>query len=221
MSSLIRSYQRRRTRPMIVTVSVLFVAAALTWSIVLVNAAGRSGTSACPTPGTGTALGEVLASDALDEVAPAPASAIKVRVLNGGGQRGQANLVAAQLGDLGFAEAAPPDNDPHYPEGDLACHGQLRFGAAGESAAATLAIVLPCTELVRDDRPDATVDVAVGTAFGDVDPGLPARDILDQLANPATVGGAADGPAGAGNDADDSARPVDPDTLAKARAATC
>ena len=112
------------------------------------------------------------------------AGAVRVLVRNGGGQRGQANLVAAQLGDLGFAEAAPPDNDPFYPEGDMECVGQLRFGA-GRAGAATLALVLPCTELVRDDRPDDTVEVAVGTAFGDVNPGRAARDALDQLAAPA------------------------------------
>ncbi|MFC5994105.1 envelope integrity protein Cei [Pseudonocardia hispaniensis] len=219
MTIRIRPYQRRRSRPMIVTVSALFVAATLTWSIVLISAAGRSGTSACPNPAAGGALGTVLDATALDEVAPLAPDAIKVRVLNGGGQRGQANLVAAQLGDLGFTMAAPPDNDPHYPAGGLSCRGQLRFGPAGEGAAATLAIVLPCTELVRDDRSDETVDVAVGASFGDVNPSRPARDLLDQLTSPASVGGTAVGSA-AGDD--DPTRPaVDPATLASARAVPC
>ena len=90
--------------------------------------------------------------------------------------------MAAQLGDLGFAEAAPPDNDPLYPDGDMECVGQLRFGPAGQGAASTLALVMPCAELVRDDRPDDTVDVAVGTGFSDVNPPRAVRDALDQLA---------------------------------------
>ena len=34
----------------------------------------------------------------------------------------------------------------------MECIGQLRFGTAGEAAASTLALVLPCVELVRDGR---------------------------------------------------------------------
>ncbi|MHA6795037.1 envelope integrity protein Cei [Pseudonocardia bannensis] len=216
-----RPYQRRRSRPIIVVVSVLFAISAVTWSVVLIQASGRSGAAACTPPAQGTVPGEVLAGDALNEVAPVPASAIRVRVLNAGGQRGQANLVAAQLGDLGFAEAAPPSNDPLYPEGDLSCRGQLRFGPAGEGAASTLALVLPCTELVRDDRRDGTVDVAVGTAFGDVNPGRAARDALDQLASPAVSGG--DGSANTGEDVDTppAAPVVDPGVLENARDASC
>ena len=52
----------------------------------------------------------------------------------------------------------------------MVCIGQLRFGPAGQGAASTVALVVPCTELVRDERGDDTVDVAVGTAFRDVNP---------------------------------------------------
>ncbi|NMH99186.1 envelope integrity protein Cei [Pseudonocardia sp. K10HN5] len=199
---------------MIVTVSVLFVISVVVWSVVLVNAAGRSGAASCPPPPSGSVPGEVLASDALNSVTPVPPNAVRVRVLNAGGQRGQANLVAAQLGDLGFAEAATPSNDPLYPNGNLNCRGQLRFGQGGEGAAATLALVLPCTELVRDDRGDNTVDVAVGTAFADVNPSKTVRDVLDQLANPA-----------AANTDNGQAAPaapaVDPSTLDNARNTSC
>jgi len=217
-ATVVRPYQRRRTRPLAVLVGLLAVVAFVTWTIVLVNAAGRAGAAACPAPADTAALGTVLDQDALDSAAPAAASTVKVRVVNGGGQRGQANLVAAQLGDLGFTEAATPINDPLYPDGNLDCRGQLRFGASGESAAATLALVLPCTELVRDGREDATVDVAVGTEFADVKPTRPVRDVLDQLANPA-VG---DGSANAGAPAAAPAQPaVDPTVLTAARTAGC
>jgi hypothetical protein len=163
----------------------------------------------------------VLELSALDAVAPVPPSAARVRVLNAGGQRGQANLVAAQLGDLGFPEAAPPENDPLYPNGDMECVGQLRFGPAGAGAARTLSLVLPCTELVRDDRTDDAVDIAVGTGFRDVNPPRAVRNALDQVG----TGGGTDGSANAdpaAPAASDTATPaVDPTVLESARNAAC
>lgn len=211
-----RPYQRRRRRPVAILVGALAVVALVTWSIVLVSALGRSATASCPAPANAAALGTVLEPDALDSTTPAPAASVKVTVLNGGGQRGQANLVAAQLGDLGFTEAAAPANDQLYPDGGLDCRGQLRFGAAGEPAAATLALVLPCTELVRDGRTDAAVDVAVGSAFADVKPSRPARDVLDQLANPS-----ADGADNGDGTAQPAGPAVDPTVLQSARDTTC
>jgi hypothetical protein len=216
-----RPYQRRRRGPVAVLVSVLAVAAIATWTMVFVNASGPSGPASCPS--VDPSPGEVLEAGALDEVAPLAPAAVRVRVLNAGGQRGQANLVAAQLGDLGFAEAARPDNDPFYPQEDMECFGQLRFGAAGEAAASILAVVLPCAELVRDGRPDDTVDLAVGTAFGDLNPSRAQRDVLDELASP---DGGSDGAANADPNAADAPtappRPaVDPDLLEEARDTSC
>ena len=102
-------------------------------------------------------------------------------MLNAGGQRGQANLVAAQFSDFGFAQAGAPANDKFFPDGDMTCTGQVRFGQAGQGAASTVALLVPCAELVRDGRTDDTVDVAVGTAFGDINPDRAVRDALDQL----------------------------------------
>ena len=56
-----------------------------------------------------------------------------------------------------------------------------------------MALLVPCAELVRDGRADDTVDVAVGTAFSDVNPGRAVRDALDQL------GGVRLGTTGSGN----------------------
>ena len=218
-----RPYQRRRKGPVLVVVAVLAVIAIATWATVLVNAAGPAGLASCPSPSKGALPGEVLSADALDAVTPAPPGTVAVRVLNAGGQRGQANLVAAQLGDLGFAEAAPPNNDPLYPDGNMACVGQLRFGKAGEAAASTVALVIPCAELVRDGRTDATVDVAVGTAFGDLKPIRAVRDTLKELSEPvAGTDGAANADPGASDAAAPSPAPaVDPTTLQKAREHHC
>lgn len=214
-----RPYQRRRRGPIVVLVAVLAVATVVTWTTVLVGASGAAGAASCPQ--ASPPPGDVLDSDALDAVAPVPPSEAKVRVLNAGGQRGQANLVAAQLGDLGFGEADVPDNDPFYPDENLECFGQVRFGPAGEGAASTVALVLPCVELVRDARTDATVDVAVGTGFGDLNPDRAVRDALDELSDP---GGGTDGAANADPNAAGAAPPqpvVDPELLEEARAGSC
>ena len=50
----------------------------------------------------------------------------------------------------------------------LQCQGQIRFGPAGRAAAAALWLVAPCTELYQDQRGDDTVDLAIGTDFGDL-----------------------------------------------------
>ena len=213
-----RPYQRRRRGPLLVVVSVLAVLAIATWSVVLVNASGPSGAASCPVPNP--PAGEVLATGALDDVPPAPPSAVQVRVLNAGGQRGQASLVAAQLGDLGFA-VGETGNDPLFPGEDLECYGQLRFGPGGEAAASTITLVMPCAELVRDSRQDASVDVAVGTAFGDFNPSRAARDALDQLIEP---GGGSDGSANADPNAAEASpapAPVDPELVEEARGANC
>jgi len=179
-----RPYERRRRGPLLAIVSALAVLAVTTWAVVL-GAGGAASQMSCPSPAGGREPGTVLDADALAAVAPAPVDTIRVRVLNAGGQRGQANLVDAQLEELGFSDAAPPANDPFHPDGEMTCLGQLRFGSAGQAGAATLTLVLPCVELVRDARADPSVDVVVGTEFRDADPPRAVRDLLDELANPA------------------------------------
>jgi hypothetical protein len=213
-----RPYQRRRRTPVLVVVSVLAVLAIATWSVVLVNAGGAASASSCPVPDP--PAGEVLSTDALDEVAPAPPATVQVNVLNAGGQRGQASLVAAQLGDLGFSVKGT-GNDPLFPNENMECYGQVRFGAAGEAAASSLTLVMPCVELVRDSRPDAAVDISVGTGFGDLNPSRAVRDTLDQLAEP---GGGTDGAANADPNAAEAApapATVDPELIEEARGGSC
>lgn len=203
-------YRRRRRGPVVAVVAVLAVFAAGTWVVILTGAAGPGGPQACPTSTVGSP-GESLQPDALDGVDPAPPADVLARAFNAGGQRGQANLVAAQLDDLGFGSAGAPDNDPFYPDGDMDCLGQMRFGPAGEASASTLALVLPCVELVRDGRTDATVDIAVGTGFNDINPPRPVRDVLEALGAPS--------PADEGES--DTPVAVDPAALAAAREIDC
>jgi hypothetical protein len=104
----------------------------------------------------------------------------------------------------------------------MTCMGQLRFGKAGQGAASTVALLVPCAELVRDARGDDTIDVAVGTGFPDINPGRAARDALDQLgaSHSGTTGSGNADPA-AGNAPPPATPIVDPGTLAAAREATC
>lgn len=207
------AYQRRTARPVAVLVSVLAIATIITWSVVLLNSGGGPSGSVCPPPTRpATPVPRTVDAAALAQTPPAVPGTVRIRVLNGGGQRGQANLVASQLGELGFTEAAEPTNDPLYPDNSLTCRGNIRFGPAGTSAARTVSLVLPCIPLIRDDRTDDGVDVAVGTSFGEVKPTKAARDVLDQLA----------GPTGQSEDGELPATPsADPELLAKASETTC
>jgi hypothetical protein len=161
--------------------------------------------------------GQVLQHDALDRTAPLPAAQAQVRVLNASTQKGEATKLADSLDELGFAKAGEPDNDPLYPAGDMDCRGQIRFGANGAGAARTLSLVTPCFEMVRDGRQDATVDIAVGKKFDQLQPDDSAKKALDQLAawhaqQPDQHGG---------QQAQGSQPAIDPNLLAAARNVEC
>lgn len=204
------AYQRRTARPVTVLVSVLGAVALVTWSVVLLNTSDTPNGSVCPAPAQAAAV-TTVEKESLEQTAPAAPATVRIRVLNGGGQRGQANLVATQLGELGFTEAGEPTNDPLYPDSNLTCRGNIRFGANGSAAARTVSLVLPCVSLVRDSRTDDSVDVAIGNTFGEVNPGKPARDALDQLS----------GPSGSADDDSQPTPTVDQDLLTKASDVPC
>lgn len=140
--------------------------------------------------------GQTQAATALDTTDPVPPDAVKVTVLNGSGQRGRATLVDTILvDDLGFTRANLPADDPLYPSPNfLGCESQIRYGALGAAAGRTLSLVMPCAELVLDQREDDTVDLAIGTKFEQLLPSPEAQDALRQLTElgaqpPADAGG--------------------------------
>ena len=182
-------YRRRNMVPAAVLVIVLAVAGIATWTVVFANSTAGSVTSCnvSPVPGAGSPQ----STDALDDQQAAAPGDVAVRVLNGAGQRGQAQLAAAELGELGIAEAAPPDNDPLYPAQDLSCVGQIRYGPQGAAAARTLSLVVPCAELVSDGRSGTEVDHAQGDDFRDLAPGQPVTEALRALARQNAVGSGA------------------------------
>jgi hypothetical protein len=202
-------YRRRRPLPAVVLMVTLGLVATVVWIRTLDSAHDRADqTCGAPQPVSVTAPttdpaapppadqpapqapptpGDVLAAGALDDVDPLPPDAVKVRVLNASGKRGQATLVAGVLAeDLGFASAGDPADDPLYADGSMDCHGQIRFGEAGTAAGRTLSIVMPCLELVRDGRQDDTVDLAVGQQFDNLSTSQEAQEVLRQLKELAT-----------------------------------
>lgn len=196
-------YRKRKPRRAIITVTVLAVTAITVWTLLISKTNDVDAVVACAPPGgvppavsgaDPSSVGVSLRHDALDDVAPAPPSEVRVRVLNASTQRGAAFQASTALSDLGFGQSGPPADDPKYPNGDMHCLGQIRFGVNGMSAARTLSLAMPCTQLVRDNRQDTTVDLVVGQKYIRVTPNGDARQVLRQLsawasAHPPTSGG--------------------------------
>ncbi|GGM54969.1 hypothetical protein GCM10012275_27570 [Longimycelium tulufanense] len=184
-------YRRRRPVPAMVLLAVLGVLSVFVWTKVFSSAADIEEATRCNPPKTPPSaaadgqqpvvLGQQLGRDALDRTDPVPPGRVLVRVLNANGQRNQATLVAEELYSAGLNKAGDPANDPIYPDFDLHCHAQIRFGPAGAGPARTLSLLVPCAELVRDDRQDATVDLALGERFTDIKPGNETKKVLTTL----------------------------------------
>lgn len=177
---------KRLQSPYIAVVAVLLVVGAITVAVGIATSDPQTSTVACAESDESRAAGlSPEQANALDDTTPAQLSDAPVRVLNANGQTGQAGQVAAELGELGFASADtnPVGNDPLYPNQDLTCHGQIRFGEDGKGTAAALKIAAPCMQLVSDARAGATVDLALGTYFNELTSDRSAQDALAALAS--------------------------------------
>jgi hypothetical protein len=165
-----RPFRRRNPGPAVVVLLVLVVFTGLAWTMALTRPADVREAAACNPPppqqpgGEPANLGEPVSRSTMVHVGPAKLIDSKVRVLNASGRGGQAADVADALRDLGFAQPTAA-NDPVYANTRLACQGQIRFGEAGQAAAAAVWLVAPCTELFKDDRSDDSVDLVLGTEF--------------------------------------------------------
>ncbi|RCW43989.1 LytR cell envelope-related transcriptional attenuator [Halopolyspora algeriensis] len=190
-------YKRRRPLPALVLLAVLIGLSTLLWSRVFgttetiematrCNRPGPSSTAPSPTASATPAtseLGRMLPRDALDDRAPIPPQQVQVRVLNGNGEVNQASLISQELSNLGFSKGGDPANDPIYSNLNLNCHAQIRFGETGAGAARTLSLIVPCAQLVRDQRSDAKVDLALGKEFDGIRTTQEAMQVLQQLKN--------------------------------------
>lgn len=164
-----RPFRRRNPRPAIFVAAFLAVVTGVVWIValtrpakvheaVLCNPPPQSAESAVPQ------LGEQVSRSSMADVNPAKLVDTRVRVLNASGRGGQAADVAGAMKDLGFAQPTAA-NDPVYAGTRLNCHGQIRFGTAGQATAAAVWLVAPCAELFNDSRADDSVDLALGTEF--------------------------------------------------------
>ncbi|EIE99622.1 envelope integrity protein Cei [Saccharomonospora glauca] len=180
----VRPYRKRKPLPALIFLGVLGIAAVVVWVNVISTSSDIAEAVTCdprPTPPAGTTF-TPLPYDALTTTSPIPPSQVEVTVLNANNTRGQASIATEALKQLGFTRVTEPANDTVYTDGTVAnCHGQIRFGPAGERAARTVHLVDPCLELIKDDRKDASVDLAIGTSFNDVNPSDAAVEILNQL----------------------------------------
>lgn len=216
-----RRYRRRRPAPALALLALLAVVTAVVWTGVL--SPGSPEAAACPPPSSTAPQysGDVLARTALDTVAPAPPQLASIRVLNGNGMLGEASIVSEGLAGLGFTAAGTPRNDPLHPDFALSCHGQIRFGPQGESAARTLSLVVPCAELVRDVRTDDVVDLALGTEFIGLRPSDEARSVLRSLAQLGEPASPSDGEPRGGQVGEQVQPTIEPQLVEAARDVRC
>ncbi|HKR50742.1 MAG TPA: envelope integrity protein Cei [Pseudonocardiaceae bacterium] len=208
----------RRPMPAVLLMLVLSAVAGLVWARVLEPDQSPGGCAATAAVAAVTP-GQRLLADGLDAVPPAPPQQVRVQVLNAGGARGAAAIVGGRLSELGFAPTGTPANDPLHPAFDLRCHGEIRFGVAGQAAARTLSLAVPCVELVHDARPGSLVDLALGTEFTALQPNDAARAALQSLAqleHPAPVE-----LSGGGQAAQSITPVVNQDLFRQARQVTC
>ncbi len=182
-----RPFRRRRPRPAIIAAVVLLLAGMAVWVVALKDTgpAGRPIDCNQPTAATASesesaepagaptaaaAAPPTLTSVSRDEmlkVTPAALSTFQVRVLNASSQRGAARSVSDDLTAQGFAPVpdTPYADDPVYPNSDLACVAQIRFGPAGQAGAASVWVAIPCAQLIDDGRRGTSVDVALGEYY--------------------------------------------------------
>lgn len=201
-----RPFRRRNARPAIVVVILLTILTGVIWTVALSRPAKVREAEACNPPpqsvgSTPNKVGEPVSRSEMTDVAPAKLGDTKVRVLNASGRGGQAGDVAGAMKDLGFA-APTAANDPIYAGTRLSCQGQIRFGTAGQAAAAAVWLVAPCTELFHDSRADDSVDLALGTDFS----GLAHDDTIDAVLASLRPG---------------ATEPADPTLLSKIHSSSC
>jgi hypothetical protein len=151
------------------------------WSQLLKAEQPVRGRASCPVVSTAAAPETLVSHGELESVMPVAPRGVEVGVSNATDRRGLATQVTSSLRGYGFALATTRGNDLLHPLGSMRCSGQIRFGPNGAAAARTLALVMPCADLIRDQRTDSRVDLIVGAAFSALDPNPAARTVLTQL----------------------------------------
>lgn len=183
------TYRRRTRWPVLTIIAVLLVGGVIVWMQALRPAAAEQ--TGCNAPGatpTSSSAGETTATGAttatgkstasvvttlgtftnpqtLAGTRPADPGTVPLRVFNASTATGEAKTVTDELRAAGFAAIGQQDNDPLYPDANLRCYGEIRYGYAGLAEARTTLIVAPCAQLVLDGRLDNSVDLALGRLY--------------------------------------------------------
>lgn len=196
-----RPYRRRFAAPAIILLAVLAVVVVVAWSSVFAGSGGESVAVDCNQPTSASAPSgarppspsssspsspaklTAVPRDSMLAVAPAALSSFTVRVLNASTKRGAAQSVSEDLVAQGFTPT--PDtayaDDTLYPNKDLNCVGQIRFGPAGKASAAAVWLAIPCAQLVDDGRAGTGVDVALGEEYRSKEQSQDAQAALEAL----------------------------------------
>ncbi|WP_414937528.1 envelope integrity protein Cei [Amycolatopsis sp. cmx-11-51] len=178
-----RTYRKHRPLPALIVIGVLALGAVIVWVNIVASGSDIDAKVRCdppPVPQPGITYTQ-LAHNGLDDRAPVPPDKVALQVLNGSKVRGQGGIATSTLKEMGFSQALEPAADPAYEKVEAKCRGQIRFGENGAAAARTLSLVIPCAELLQDNRKDASVTLTTGTLFGEIRPKAEARRVLDQL----------------------------------------
>ncbi|MGZ8179828.1 envelope integrity protein Cei [Williamsia sp. SKLECPSW1] len=200
-----RPFKRRRWIPFLIAVVVLLLLATVVWVSALSKGSSDPLATTCNPPTTTPASSAsasgpgapasaapptTVAANQFVDVAPAALSSFQVRVLNASARRGEARSVLDDLTGQGFTPATdtPYADDSLYPDQNLACVGQIRFGPAGRAAAAAVWVAVPCAELVDDGRSGTVVDLALGQDFTSREQSQDQQAVLEALRTTDTSG---------------------------------
>jgi hypothetical protein len=152
--------RRRARRRMLATVLTVLVVAALGVTGVWWFLRGDSGSGKrSATPCTTVSPSATAAPLPTASVAP---GALTVNVYNATDRKGLARTVANDLKVRGVT-LGQVTNDPLHKA--VTAPAEVRYGAGGAARAAYLALWVPGAILVQDQRPDATLDLVLGTGY--------------------------------------------------------
>lgn len=149
----------RRPQPVLIMISVLVIIAIVVWWRAFNPSKSDNSTEACaPKPKPG--------------VSKMDPHKVVVRVYNSTDKAGLAKKVGTDLGKRGF-KIENTGNDPIKETRTVGDVGEVRFGSLGAQQAMFVSFQIPGIKLVRDQRTDAVVDVAIGPKYSRI--GTPAE----------------------------------------------
>lgn len=128
-------------------------------------ASSRASSSVATRSTAPSTLGTFTDKNTLSRIRPSAPEDFAVNVFNASGQRGIAKTLSDEMRSVGFERIGVVDNDPLYPAYDLRCVGEIRYGNAGVASARTALMLMPCAQLVVDNRVDDSVDIAIGALY--------------------------------------------------------